>query len=191
MVKKKTLLIFLGAVVLLAALYLAKGQFIVALVNNRPIWRWTFVKTLEKQGGEQVLDSLIVESLIFQEAKKQKVTISEADINQAIDELKANFTSQGQNFDELLASQGISQQEIRRNIEIQKIAEAIAAKDISVSDEEVANYLTENKDSFSDEENQDELKAAVRKQLEQQKLSQAISQWLDSLRNSAKIKSFL
>lgn len=191
MVKKKTLLIFLGAVALLAALYLAKGQFIVALVNNRPIWRWTFVKTLEKQGGEQVLDSLIVESLIFQEAKKQKVTISEADINQAIDELKANFTSQGQNFDELLASQGISQQEIRRNIEIQKIAEAIAAKDISVSDEEVANYLTENKDSFSDEENQDEVKATVRKQLEQQKLSQAISQWLDSLRNSAKIKSFL
>lgn len=190
MVKNKKLLIFFGAIALLAALYFAKGQVIVALVNNRPIWRRTFVKTLEKQGGEQVLDSLIVESLIFQEAKKQKVSIGDAEIDQAIEELKANFTGQGQNFEELLASQGISQQELRRNIEIQKIAEAIAGKDISVSDEEVANYLTENKDSLSDEENPDEVKATVRKQLEQQKLNEAIGQWLDSLRDSAKIKSF-
>ncbi len=191
MVKKKKILLFLGAIVLLAALYFGKGQLIVALVNNRPIWRWTFVKTLEKQGGEQVLDALIVESLILQEAKKQKVTISDVDINQAIEEIKANFTGQGQDFDELLASQGINQQEIRRNIEIQKIAEAIAGKDVSISDEEVETYLEENKDSFSDEENQDEVKATVRKQLEQQKLNEAIGQWLDSLRDSAKIKSFL
>ena len=172
-------------------LYFFKGQFVVALVNNRPIWRRVFVKTLEKQGGQQVLDSLIIENLILQAAQKEGISISDEAVNQEIEKIKANFSSQGQDFDQLLAAQGISQKELAKQIEIQKTAELIAGKNISVSDEEVANYLTENEISFSEEENQDEAKANVKRQLEQEKLNQAIQEWLDLLRENANIKSFL
>jgi len=72
-----------GAVMLLVfvLLYFLKGFYIAAVVNGQPISRFSVIGELERRGGSQALDSLINQTLILQEAKKQNVTTTDQEIN--------------------------------------------------------------------------------------------------------------
>jgi len=173
-----------------ALFYFGRRFFVVALVNGRPITRIALIKELEKQGGQQVLDGLITKSLILQAAKKEKVVVSQEEINQAVRQLRENFSSQGQNLSDLLALQGITENDLKEQIKIQKLAEKIAGKDVQVSDQEVNDYLEQNKELIPQDADQEEIKNSVREQLRQQKLNEKIQNWIQSLREKAKIYYF-
>ena len=191
--RKKILIVaFPLALVILAGLfYRFKNQFIAATVNGQPIWRYTLRNELEKQAGRKALETLVTKTLILQEAKKQKVAVSDEEINQEVKKIEENFSKQGQNLDQLLANQGITRKEFKKQIEIQKIVEKLAGGEISVSDQEVDNYLEENKNLIPEGANIDEIKAGIKQQLEQQKMSEKIQSWLQSLHDQAKINYFL
>lgn len=186
-IERKSLLIPLILLVLGAILYFGKGQLLVAMVNNQPIWRISLIRELEKQGGKQVLDSLITKALILQEAKKQKVLVAESEINKEIAQIEESLTAQGQELEQILGAQGMNLTALRKEIEIQKIVEKIAGKEIEVTDEEVEEYLEKNKDFLSEETDKEQIK----EQLRQQKLNEVIQSWLKSLRDKAKINYFL
>ncbi len=177
-------------IVLLGGLYYFKGQLIVARVNGQPIWRLTLLRELEKQAGEGVLDSLITETLILQEARKENVVVSESEIDQTLAELRANIEAQGQDFDQVLGAQGISEEELRKQIEIQTMVEKTVGQDIEVSDEEIAEYFETNQDYFPEDFDLEENKEEIRDQISQEKLNEKIQSWLESLRDGAEINYF-
>lgn len=185
--RKKDLRLLLIIVLLAGALLYIRGQLIVAVVNGQSISRFTLIRNLEKQAGKQVLDSLITKILIYQEAKKENVIISEEEINQEIAELEKSFTEQGQDLDLVLGAQGVNREELKEQFELQKIAEKIAGKDVEVTDQEVNKYLEENKDLLSEGTKPED----VREQLETQKLNTAVQSWVQSLRDKAEISYFL
>ena len=79
---KKQQIITGGIIVLvLVLLYFGRGLLIAATVNGRPIARISLISELEKQGGNETLQSLITKELIKQEASKNKVTVSKDEIN--------------------------------------------------------------------------------------------------------------
>lgn len=185
--KQKGVLAILAVIVILASLaYYFKGQFIAAMVNGRPIWRWTLVRELEKQAGGQILDSLITKTLILQEAKKQKITISNAEIDQEIKEIEEKMTAQGQNLDQVLGLQGMTREGLEEQIQISQIAEKIVGQDVEVTEEEVDNYLEENKDYLPENISREEIK----EQLGQQKIGEKFQTWVQSLRDGAEINTF-
>src|SRR5436305_244591 len=57
-------IVVLGAILI----YFSKGMFIVATVNGEPISKAQFAQEVEKQAGKQVLNSLVTNVLIKQEA---------------------------------------------------------------------------------------------------------------------------
>lgn len=189
--RKRTLMIVVAVSLLLSLLYYFKSLFIVVLVNNQPITRLQLVQELEKQSGKKTLTSLVTKTLIYQEAKKQKISITETEINEEIKNLKDQFTKQGQNFDELLKNQGMTESDLKNEVEIQKIIEAILGKDLKITDEEINNFLAQNKDYLPKDKSQEELKIDAKKQLEQQKISEKVQEWLDSLNKNAKIQYYL
>ena len=69
--KQPKVLIGLIVVILIVAAFFLKGLFIAAVVNGEPISRITIISELEKQGGKQILSSLVNKILILQEAKKK------------------------------------------------------------------------------------------------------------------------
>lgn len=168
-------------------LYFYKGLFLAATVNGQPIWRLTLVKELDKQAGNRVLDSLITKTLILQEAKKQKVTVGEEEINQTIKEIQDTLAKQGQNLDQLLTLQGMTRDELKEQIKLQKIVEKIVGKEVSVTDKEVSDYLEKNKDVLPKDIKVDD----VKKQLEQQKISEKANTWIEQLRSGAQINYFV
>ena len=102
--------------IILTALYFFRGLLIAATVNGQPISRFSVISALEKQSGKQTLESIIVKTLILQEAKKQNIAISKSDLDQEIKKIEAEVSSQGQNLDQLLLAQGMSRKDLTEQI---------------------------------------------------------------------------
>ncbi len=184
---KKGLAALLVVALIGGVAYRFKDQFIVATVNGEYISRLALVKELEGQYGKSALEAMVTKALVLQEAEKQGIAVGGEEVDQEIKKIEEGITAQGQNLDQVLGMQGISREDLKEQIRIQKIAEKIVGKDIEVTDEEVENYFEENKDSFPEDAEEEELKKNIRQQLEQQKLGEGINSWITSLRDSAKI----
>lgn len=188
---KKKLIIVLGVFCLALFLFNYKHLFVVALVNNRPITRLALVWELEKQAGQQVLDTLITKSLILQEADRQNIKIEPERIEEKLKEIEEQVKSQGTDLDTLLQEQGQTRKSLGEEIRIQLIAEEILGKDIEVTEAELQNYFEENKEFLGEDASFEEIKEGLREELKQQKTNERITSWLEELRQNAKINYFL
>ena len=68
--------------------FLQKSWFIVAVVNGQPITTVEFYQNLKAQNGKDVLDQMVRNKLIFQEATKKGVNVSEKDIDKKLTEIE-------------------------------------------------------------------------------------------------------
>lgn len=174
-----------------AALYLAKGLLVAAVVNGKPITRIALVQELEKQSAAKTLDSLITKALIQQEIARQKVIVSQSEVDAELKKIEDSLSAQGQKLDEALASQGLTRKEFAGEIQLQKQMEKVISKDISVSDEEVNEYIKQNKDSLPKDSTDEQIKTMVKEQLLQEKLSEKFQAWLADLQKKANIIRFV
>jgi len=185
---RRNLIIFLITVgVVGGGLYGFKDQFIVATVNGHSISRLELIKELEKQYGKGTLEGIVTETLILQEAEKQGVSISDEEINQEIQKIEEDIAAQGQDLSQVLGLQGMTMEELKEQIGLQKMVEEIVKKDIEVTAEEVETYFEENKDSFPEDADIEELRGSIKTQLEQQKLTEGINSWIQNLRDTANL----
>lgn len=186
-IKKPYLYTAVAALAVVLIAYLARGLFVAAIVNGQPITRLAVVKELEQQYGETTINSLITKSLIQQEAKKQNVQISDAEVDTEIKKIEDNIKQQGQNFDELLAAQNLTKDKLKEQIKLEKTIQKIIGKDIQVTDKDVQDYITANAESLPADSDPETLKPAIKQQLEQQKMSEKFQTWLEDLKKKAKI----
>jgi parvulin-like peptidyl-prolyl isomerase len=189
--KQPKVLIGLIVVILIVAAFLLKGLFIAALVNGQPIARLTVISELEKQSGKQALTSLINQALIFQEAKKKKITVTQSELDASLKQIEDSLKSQGQDLNTALAAQGMTMQDLMTQLKLRSLVEKLLADKIKVTDTEVSDYITKNKDTLPTNMTEAELRKNVEDQLKQQKLGSASQTWLDQLNKDAKINYFV
>ncbi|MFV1917669.1 MAG: SurA N-terminal domain-containing protein [Patescibacteria group bacterium] len=186
----KSFVLGLAAIIILSILYLFKGAFVAAVVNGQPISRISVVRDLEKRGGAETLDSLINQVLIFQEAKKQNVSITDEEIDSVIGEIEASLEGQG-DLDQMLLLRGMTRDELVKQIQMQKLVEKMLAERVSVTDAEVSEYIETNSATLPEDATDQEINELVKNQLKQQKLSSEIELWLAELKQQAKINYFV
>lgn len=190
--KNPKIFVPLTIIALTLFVFLFKGLFVAALVNGEPIGRLSVIKDLEKRDGKQILSQLVAQTLILQEAKKDKnIDVTEQELNDAVKKIEDNISKQGQNLDQVLQSQGMSRNDFLTQVKIQKIVGKRFAKDIKVTSQEVDEYIEKNKDRIPKDMKEEEVKTSVKQQLEQQKLAGKFQPWLDSLQKNAKINYFV
>jgi foldase protein PrsA len=173
-------------------LYLLRPQYEVAQVNGfmHPITRLQVFQESEQQAGKQVLSTLVDKELIMQEAKKRGITVSDSEVNKEIDTIEANLKQSGQTIDQVLASQNMTIEGLKENIQIQKLIEKMIGKSTTVSDKEVDDYLAKNKDMIPQGQDPKSIRASIKQNLEQQKLSEKYQGFIDDLHKKANIKFF-
>ena len=177
-------------IVIAVLLYVFRSSYLVAVVNGKPVTKFQLWNELEKQAGKQVLESLVIESLILQEAQNQNIQITQADIDVEIQKIKENLKQQGQELDQLLVAQGMSLDELKEQMKMQKIVQQLAAGNIVVTDEEVKEYLDKNVDFLPKDATPEELQITVKGQLEQQKQNEQVQKWIQALQEKANITYF-
>ncbi len=185
----KNIVFFLALVVVLiaGALYYFRGYFVAATVNGEPISRYSVIRQLESQGGQEVLQGKITEALIRQEADSRCVEVTETEIDAEIATLKSEFEAQGQDFQQILDLQGMSMDELKKQIHIQLMVEKMFSGDIDVTQEEIDQYIADYGDTLPEYENDEQMLSAVRENLEQTELVDSFQTWLQTAQTEAEI----
>ena len=103
----------------------------------------------------KLLDQMIEDRLVFQQAKSQSITVDEEEIDQHIDELKSRFPSQ-EAFQKELDEQHYNLNELRENyrrqIMIRKLHDQEIRAHVVISPRKIEDYYKEHQSEFAEEE---------------------------------------
>ena len=171
--------------VLIGAAYYQFGN--VAYVDGKPISRIEYIQMMEKQAGESILDQMITETLILNEAEKKGEEISQEVIDAEIKSIEDQLTSQGNTLDEVLANEKMTKEDLVKQIRLQKLVEKLAGGEAEVTEEQIEAFLEENKDFLPEDATQEELNQLAKDQIGSQSKNEAINNWLEKIRAEATI----
>jgi len=171
--------------------YFFKGFFIAGTVNGMPISRLRLIRELEKRDGVTVLNTIITEELVRQEAAKKGIKVTTQEVDAEIAKVEANLKAQNQTIVQALAASGMTLDDLKKSIRLQKLAEGLLADKAIVTDAEVQKYIDDNKASFPAGTNMDDAKTLIKQQLTQQKVQTEFQTWLTEVRSLAKINIFI
>ena len=190
---RKVIFISLGiaAFLIVGALLVAQGYVIAATVNGKPISRLSVIKELEAQSGKKALESRVQKMLLASELAKAGVSVSKEEVDAEIQKIEAQVSGQGGTLKDALAAQGMTEEQLRGQIEEQKQIEKMFADKVQVTDEEVDAYIKEQKLVASQGETADAHKAEVKEQLRRQKLQTEAQTWISGLAAGATIKYYV
>lgn len=135
----------------------------------------------------KLLNQIIEDRLVYQEAVKLGVTVDEAEIDELVNELKTKFPSEAE-FEKTMARDGYSLAELReryrRQIAIRKLHDAEIRSRVVVSPQEVEDYYQNRQSEFAEEERVRARSLTVRKSEE------AVKKGLADETAKKKIESF-
>lgn len=188
---KRNLIIALFLVILIFGIsgYLLRGQYLAAMVNGKPVFRHQLNKQLTSAYGKEVLENVILENLIKEEATKNQVAISDEEIEAEIKKISAGL-GEGVTLEQALAAQGMTLDSFKEQMKTRLLVYKILEKDIIISDEEVDKYIKDNAKTLTATAEADK-KTEAKTIIKEQKISEKIQTWISDLLSKAKITRFL
>ena len=186
---KRLLIVVLVLILILALVYFSRRYLIAVTVNDKFISRLAVLNKLEKQGGKKILETMITQVLIQQEAEKRKIIVNQKDIDGEMKKIEANVSSQGSTLDQALQTQGMTKNDLTEEIKIQLMLQKMAGNDIKISDKEIDDFINANKNQQGFDK--EIPKEQVATQLKQQKLQQKMQSFITDLKAKAKINYFV
>ncbi len=190
-VSKKAFLLALLLILLGVSAFYFKSVFVAATVNGKPISRYELVKRLEQQSGKQMLEGLVTESLLMQEAKKQNIKVTKEDVAKEIKNIEETLSKQGVKLETALTTQNLTRESLEKNVTLQLTAKKLVEKDVKITDKDIADYIAKNKDSLPKNLKPAELNTQVKDFLTEQKIGELIQTKLEMLKKDAKIINFV
>jgi uncharacterized coiled-coil protein SlyX len=174
--------------IILGTLYYFRGLFISAVVNGQPISRFSVINKLEKQSGKSIVDGMITEKLIYQEAKKLNAIPSDDEIKKEVEKVRTQIKNSGQDLNTLLAFQKMTIKDLEAQVRLQKTVEKILADKVAVTEEEITKWITDNKNTIPANMKQEEVRTAAEQQIKSQKLGTEFQKWLEKVKATSDIK---
>ncbi|OQB48489.1 MAG: Foldase protein PrsA 1 precursor [Firmicutes bacterium ADurb.Bin153] len=117
----------------------------VAMVNGERITRKAFLDKLESQAGAQILQEMINETLLAQEAKKAGVSITQERVDEELAKVKTNL---GDQYEYVLSMYGMTEDSLRMTLQQNLLAYEISTKDIVVTEDQIAADYKANPDYY-------------------------------------------
>jgi len=186
----RTIVVVVVVIAVLILAYIFKGLLVAATVNGSPIGRLTVIEKLEKASGQTLLDSLIEQKLITDEAAARNIEVTNEEVADEIKKIEDQISAQGGNLEDTLEQQGMTRQDLEEQILLQKQLEKMLSDKIEVTDDDVANYISTYKLDIP-EEQQATAYEQIKAQIKNQKLSQEFDTFLGELKDKADIKYFV
>ncbi len=189
-INKKTAIILAVLIVIGAVGFTYKGLLVAATVNGSPVSRLALIAQLESESGKAALNAIITQKLIDEEAQKKSISVGDEVVNEEIKKIEAQLQAQGETLAGALASQNLTEVDLRKQLASRKRLEQLLADKTQVSDEEIKQFILENKVTIpkgQEAEYNDQIKA----QIKQQKFSEAAGAFIDALKAQAKINYYV
>lgn len=123
----------------------------IASVNGDKITSDDLYEIMAAQYGSSIVDTLITNKVIEQEAEKQGVKISADAIEEELDAFIESYGGE-ESFNAALEQSGISLDNFKYDIEIYLMTKELMSPDIEVTEEDMETYFEENKAEFAQAE---------------------------------------
>ncbi len=208
----------------------------VASVNGEPIYETQFQQVIERmmwsyeqqgmdfsgeegdelrlQVEESVLDHLIQQAVLIQEAETQNLTVSDEEVDAEFEGLKSQFDTE-EEFQEILENTMFTEAELKETLKTEMTIESLlesVVEEIEVGEEDIetmyASYeeqfqaqmemMEEGGEELTDEEKAamalppyEEIKEELRLQLLQEKQQEAMMAYVDELMESSEIEKLM
>ncbi len=190
--KRKTIIavaIVAGIAALGAIVYSLLGFFVAATVGWSPISRYAVINKLETVYGKSVLNSLITQKLIDIEAEKQGIAVTDEDISAEITDIEKQLSAQGQTLEAVLEVEGMTMDDLKKQIVDRKKMEKLVADKTAVEPAEVEQYIKDYKITIPKGQ-EVTYREQLKEQLESQKLNEAASALIETLKAQSTIRYF-
>lgn len=189
--KKVYIIVAILAVVLTITLgaYAKSKENTVGRVGDEVITKDELYAYLVKENGQTALNSLVAEKVIDLEAKKEKINITDEEIekklNETIDENGGEET-----FNQTLEYYGYTMDDIKKNIKQDLIVRKLLGTNIKITEDDMKTYFEENKESFNDAK-YEETKEKIKDLIFEEKLPTEYNTWIENKITEYEIKTSL
>ncbi|MFC4769996.1 peptidylprolyl isomerase [Effusibacillus consociatus] len=140
-----------GAALIGAIWFFGSANTTLASVGPETITKQDLLQELEKMGGSKVLTQLIHQQVIEQVAKKNNITVTAQEIEPELEKLKKQFPSE-ETFHQSLVQDGITLEELKKEIRTHILLIKLAAKDVQVTEDEIKKYYDEHGKDYGQKE---------------------------------------
>lgn len=199
--KSVTKVWMIASIVLFAALIYAliqppfnKSSETIASVNGVSISKDMLYAEMIQTGGAPILDNMIIEELLDQEAEETGVKVSDSDVDTEISMIKKGFPTD-EEWTAALAQNGTTEKQLRIDIVKQVQMRKLLEPQITpVTDEEINLFYVENLEAMSTADKiptLEEKKEEIRYQLVYQKVTELAPAWIEEIKAKAKIENTL
>ncbi|MEX2415903.1 MAG: SurA N-terminal domain-containing protein [Paenibacillaceae bacterium] len=190
----------IASIVLFAALIYAiiqppfnESSETIASVNGVSISKDMLYDEMIKTGGAPILDNMIIEELLDQEAEETGVKVTDSDVESEISMIKKGFPTE-EEWTTALAQNGTTEEKLRIDIVKQVQMRKLLEPQTPVTDEEIKLFFEENLEAMSTPDKTptlDEKKEEIRYQLIYQKVSELAPSWIEEIKAKAEIENSL
>lgn len=184
--KKISLMAILIFILLSTGCSSGKSATNVARVNGETITKEELYQRLEKRAGKQILDEMITEKLILQEAAKNKIKITDKEIKSKLADMKTRMGGE-KSFNAQLKQSGYTLEDINKQVEIQTIVEKLLGKNVKITESEIKKFYDDNKEIRFKDKKLKEVRGQIIEALKQAKYEQELPKWIESLKKKSKI----
>lgn len=154
-VSNKAFAAIVGAIVIVGLAVILIFSFtnreIVATVGDSKITKDELYDKLVEQGGSNILSQMIDAEIINQEAKKEKIQVTDEEIDAEMENYMAQYGGE-EMFESVLQQSGLTKDDLKGDIIQYVQIEKLVDSRISVTDEEINEYFEENKEKLGQEE---------------------------------------
>ena len=138
------------AIALLLFNYFSQGSETVAKVNGEEISKEDLYEAMLTNNGRDVLDRLIMNRLVIQEAEDRGIVVSEeeidAEIQKVIDE---SFHGMEEYFQQALSEYGITEEKVREELKTELFLRKTAESELNITEADEREYFSANQEAFN------------------------------------------
>ncbi len=168
--------------------YTHKSDFIAARVDGDLILTSKLNKKMTERYGKQTLDDLITVTLIERELAKNNIKVEDQEISDKVKEIEK--TLQGYTLEQALTAQGMTMSQLSENLKLQIGLKKLLTDKVTVSQQEVEDYIKQNGSVLTSEDDEGKKKEAE-SILKDQKLGDEINKLVTDLKAKAKVEKYL
>lgn len=120
---------------------------VVAKAGNSTITQYDLYAEMKKLYGKQVADELVAKELIEQEAKQQKITVTDEEVAEQVNLLKEQLGSE-EAFQGYLEQIGMDELDLNKQLKVLIARDKLLDKSFPVTEEQIQEYYNQNRDSM-------------------------------------------
>lgn len=174
-----------------SGLYVYRFLYRAVSINGKLITRVQIIQDLEKKFGKSYVGQQVSKELILEEAKKTNTVVTDEEVDADIRAFEENTKQQGKTLEQTLQERGITREELKEQVHIQKLVVKMIAKDVTVTNDEInAEMAKLNPPKNAKPEELKGMYESIKESLQKQKLEDRYASWSKELEQKAQITYF-